>query len=123
MSGARTSAGEWPSRGGDTLPCTALFIETRPFRGAPWAAFEPNDIQLWQRLQRDVEVFLQGLFGQGAFQGSTPEPCLFRQMRRRDLNAADVVSGVVNILVGFAPLKPAAFVVISIQRMTGDATA
>ena len=77
MSGARTSAGEWPSRGGDTLPCTALFIETRPFRGAPWAAFEPDDIQLWQPPQRDVEVFMQGLFGQGAFQGSTPSQAYF----------------------------------------------
>jgi uncharacterized protein len=102
---------------------TALLIEQSLSRGTQWAAFEPNDIKLWQRLQRDVEAFMQGLFGQGAFQGNTPHLAYFVKCDGSTTTPADIVSGVVTILVGFAPLKPAEFVVIRIQQMAGGATA
>jgi phage tail sheath protein FI len=102
---------------------TALLIEQSLSRGTQWAALEPNDALLWQRLRRDVEAFMQGLFGQGAFQGNTPNHAYFVKCDGRTTTQADIINGVVNILVGFAPLKPAEFVVIRIQQMAGGVTA
>jgi phage tail sheath protein FI len=102
---------------------TALLIEQSLFRGTQWAVFEPNDIQLWQRLQHDTEAFMQGLFGQGAFRGGTPNHAYFVKCDGSTTTQADIDRGVVNIVVGFAPLKPAEFVVIRIQQIAGGATA
>ena len=123
--GARTLGDEAtePERRYVAVRRTALQIEQSVARGTQWAAFEPNDIQLWQRLQRDVEAFMHGLFGQSAFQGNTPNQAYFVKCDGSTTTQADIISGVVNILVGFAPLKPAEFVVISIQQMAGGATA
>jgi hypothetical protein len=100
-----------------------LFIEQSLYRGTQWAAFEPNDIKLWQRLRLDVEAFMQGLFTQGAFQGNTANQAYFVKCDNSTTTQADIDRGVVNILVGFAPLKPAEFVVISIQQIAGGAAA
>ena len=102
---------------------TALLIEQSLSRGTQWAALEPNDALLWQRLRRDVEAFMQGLFGQGAFRGNTPNQAYFVKCDGSTTTQADIINGVVNILVGFAPLKPAEFVVIRIQQMAGGVTA
>lgn len=123
--GARTLGDEAtePERRYVAVRRTALQIEQSVARGTQWAAFEPNDIQLWQRLQRDVEAFMHGLFGQSAFQGNTPNHAYFVKCDGSTTTQTDIISGVVNILVGFAPLKPAEFVVISIQQIAGGATA
>ncbi|MEO8321894.1 MAG: phage tail sheath C-terminal domain-containing protein [Bradyrhizobium sp.] len=98
---------------------TALFLEQSMYSGTQWAAFESNDAQLWQRLRLDVETFMQGLFRQGAFQGTTPNHAYFVKCDSETTTQADIVSGVVNVVIGFAPLKPAEFVVIRIQQIAG----
>lgn len=100
-----------------------LLIEQSLLRGTQWAAFEPDDAQLWQRLRRDVEAFMHGLFGQGVFQGNTANQAYFVKCDASTTTPDDIVSGVVNIVVGFAPLKPAEFVVISLQQVAGGTTA
>ena len=98
---------------------TALFLEQSLYRGTQWAAFEPNDIALWQRLRLDVGAFMQGLFRQGMFQGTTPNHAYFVKCDGETTTPADIAGGVVNIVVGFAPLKPAEFVVIRIRQIAG----
>ncbi len=122
--GARTLGGEAePEWRYVAVRRTALFIEQSLSRGTQWAASEPNDITLWQRLKRDVDAFMHGLFGQGAFQGNTANQAYFVKCDASTTTQADIDRGVVNILVGFAPLKPAEFVVISLQQIAGGATA
>jgi len=60
------------------------------------------------------------LFRQGAFQGSSPREAYLVKCDRETTTQDDINRGVVNILVGFAPLKPAEFVVISIQQLAGQ---
>jgi uncharacterized protein len=118
--GARTIAGadgngsEWKY-----LPVRrlALFIEESIDRGTKWVVFEPNDEPLWANIRLTIETFLHTLFRQGAFQGSSPRQAYFVKCGRDTITQADIDAGIVNILVGFAPLKPAEFVVISIQQM------
>ena len=98
----------------------ALYIEESLSRGSRWAVFEPNDEPLWSQLRLNVGVFLHELFRQGAFAGRSPAEAYFVQCDRQSTTQSDVDSGIVNIVVGFAPLKPAEFVVITIRQIAGQ---
>jgi phage tail sheath protein FI len=99
---------------------TALFIEESLYRGTQWVVFEPNDEPLWAQIRLNVGAFMQNLFRQGAFQGTTPQQAYFVKCDKETTTQNDINLGVVNIVVGFAPLKPAEFVVISIQQIAGQ---
>jgi hypothetical protein len=94
----------------------ALFIEESLYRGTQWAVFEPNNEPLWAKIRLIVGDFMNNLFRQGAFQGITPREAYFVKCDRVTTTQNDINLGVVNILVGFAPLKPAEFVVIKLQQ-------
>lgn len=95
----------------------ALFLEESLFRGTKWVVFEPNDEPLWAKIRMNITAFMMGLFRQGAFQGSTPDKAFFVKCDGETTTANDRNLGIVNIQVGFAPLKPAEFVIISIQQI------
>jgi phage tail sheath protein FI len=99
---------------------TALFIEETLFRALKWVVFEPNDEPLWAEIRLNVGAFMQNLFRQGAFQGKTPAEAYFVKCDKETTTQNDINLGIVNIVVGFAPLKPAEFVVIKIQQMAGQ---
>ena len=101
----------------------ALYIEETLYRGTQWAVFEPNDEPLWAQLRLNIGTFMHGLFRKGAFQGSTPSRAYFVQCDQHTTTAADAERGIVQIMVGFAPLKPAEFVVIKLQQIAGQGTA
>jgi len=117
LDGADQLASEWKY-----VPIVrlALFIEESLFRGTKWVVFEPNDEPLWAQIRLNVGVFMNGLFRQGAFQGKTPQEAYFVKCDKETTPQADRNLGIVNIEVGFAPLKPAEFVVITIQQIAGD---
>jgi len=102
---------------------TALFIEETLFRGLKWVVFEPNDEPLWAQIRLNVGAFMNGLFRQGAFQGTTPAQAYFVKCDPETTTQDDIDRGVVNVVVGFAPLKPAEFVVLKIQQMAGQSAA
>ena len=99
----------------------ALFLEESLYRGTKWVVFEPNDEPLWAAIRLNVGALMQTLFLQGAFQGKTPAQAYFVKCDSETTTQADIDQGVVNILVGFAPLKPAEFVVIKIEQLTAQA--
>ena len=99
---------------------TALFIEETLYRALSWVVFEPNDEPLWAQIRLNVGAFMHGLFRQGAFQGTTPRDAYLVKCDRETTTQADVNQGVVNIVVGFAPLKPAEFVIIKLQQLAGQ---
>jgi len=99
---------------------TALFIEESLYRGTQWVVFEPNDEPLWSQIRLNVGAFMQNLFRQGAFQGKTPNDAYFVKCDKETTTQNDINLGIVNIVVGFAPLKPAEFVVIQLQQMAGQ---
>ena len=99
---------------------TALFIEESLYRGTQWVVFEPNDEPLWAQIRLNVGAFMQNLFRQGAFQGTTPREAYFVKCDKETTTQNDINLGIVNIVVGFAPLKPAEFVIIKLQQMAGQ---
>jgi uncharacterized protein len=98
----------------------ALYIESSLYEGTQWVVFEPNDVPLWSQIRLNVGAFMQGLFLQGAFQGTSPQQAYFVKCDGDNNPQASIDLGVVNILVGFAPLYPAEFVVIQIQQIAGQ---
>lgn len=118
LRGADVLASEWkyvPVRR------TALFIEESLYRGSQWVVFEPNDEPLWSQIRLNVGAFMQRLFLQGAFQGGSPNEAYLVKCDAETTTQDDIDRGVVNILVGFAPLKPAEFVILQIQQLAGQA--
>lgn len=120
--GARTLAGsdilasEWkyvPVRR------TALMLEQTLRSSLGWVVFEPNDEGLWAQIRLNIGAFMQSLFVQGAFQGGTPREAYLVKCDAETTSQQDVNSGIVNILVGFAPLKPAEFVVVRLTQLAG----
>jgi hypothetical protein len=101
----------------------ALYLEESLFRGTQWVVFEPNDEPLWSQIRLNVGAFMQNLFRQGAFQGKTPSEAYFVKCDKETTTQNDINLGVVNVVVGFAPLKPAEFVIIKIQQMAGQIAA
>jgi phage tail sheath protein FI len=101
----------------------ALFLEESLYRGTQWVVFEPNDEPLWAQIRLNVGAFMQGLFRQGAFQGTSPRQAYFVKCDAETTTQADINLGIVNIYVGFAPLKPAEFVILKIQQIAGELAA
>lgn len=120
MVGADALASEWKYVPVRRL---ALNIEESLYRGTQFVVFEPNDEPLWAQIRLSVGSFMHNLFRQGAFQGSTPKDAYLVKCDSTTTTQADIDLGIVNILVGFAPLKPAEFVIIQIQQMAGQSQA
>ena len=98
----------------------ALFLEESLYRGTKWVVFEPNDEPLWAKIRLNLGAFMMRLFRLGAFQGSTPDKAFYVKCDGETTIQADRNLGIVNIEVGFAPLKPAEFVIIRIQQIAGE---
>ena len=98
----------------------ALYMEESLFRGLKWVVFEPNDAPLWAQIRLNVGAFMNNLFRQGAFQGASPKDAYFVRCDSSTTTQNDINLGIVNILVGFAPLKPAEFVILKIQQIAGQ---
>ncbi|RZB20452.1 phage tail sheath family protein [Streptomyces sp. F001] len=98
----------------------ALHVEESLQRGLQWVVFEPNDESLWQQIRLSASSYLHTLFRQGAFKGSTPREAYFVKCDHETTTDEDVANGVVNVLVGIAPVRPAEFVIVRIQQTSGQ---
>jgi hypothetical protein len=101
---------------------TAIFLRTSIHAGIQWAVFEPNDEPLWSQLRLNVRAFMMTQFRGGAFQGSTPAEAFFVACDATTTTQQDIDNGIVNLHVGFAPLKPAEFVVFTLSQKVDQAT-
>jgi phage tail sheath protein FI len=99
---------------------TAIMLRVSIYNGIQWAVFEPNDASLWASLRLNIGTFMNGLFRRGAFQGATPAQAYFVKCDAETNPQGDIDLGIVNVLVGFAPLKPAEFVVVRIRQKVGQ---
>lgn len=116
LEGADKLASEWKYI---SVRRTALYIEESLFRGLKWVVFEPNDEPLWAQIRLNVGAFMHNLFRQGAFQGKKKE-AYFVKCDAETTTQNDINNGLVNVVVGFAPLKPAEFVIIKLQQLAGQ---
>lgn len=120
LEGADQLASEWKY-----LPVRrlALFLEESLYRGTQFVVFEPNDEALWAQIRLNLGAFMQNLFRQGAFAGKTPAEAYFVKCDKETTTQNDINQGIVNIVIGFAPLKPAEFVILKFQQIAGQIAA
>jgi phage tail sheath protein FI len=120
--GARTAEGddadasEWKYL---AIRRLAYYIEESLYRALPWVVFEPNDEPLWAQIRLNVGAFMHDLFRKGAFQGPKRD-AYFVKCDAETTTQNDRNLGIVNIHVGFAPLKPAEFVILKLQQLAGQ---
>ena len=121
--GSRTLRGadNWRMNGNMFLFAVQLCLSRKAFTAArKWVVFEPNDEPLWAQIRLNMGAFMHNLFRQGAFQGQTPRDAYFVKCDKETTTQNDINLGIVNIVVGFAPLKPAEFVIIKLQQIAGQ---
>jgi phage tail sheath protein FI len=98
----------------------ALYIEQSLLQGTQWVVFEPNDATLWGEVRKSITSFMDTLFRQGAFAGSSPREAYFVKCDADTNPQSQIALGILNIVVGFAPVDPTEFVIISIQQIAGQ---
>jgi Bacteriophage tail sheath protein len=98
----------------------ALFMEESLYRGLQFAVFEPNGESLWGQIRLAAGAFMNNLFRQGAFQGQKSSDAYFVKADSETTTQNDINLGIVNVVIGFAPLKPAEFVIITIKQRAGE---
>ncbi|RXZ40962.1 phage tail sheath family protein, partial [Agromyces binzhouensis] len=102
---------------------TALFLEESLDRGLQWTRFEPNAEALWEEVRESVGAFLHELFRIGACRGNAPDRAYFVKCDNDTVSERDIDAGDLPVFVGFAPIRPAEFVVLHIRaraRRPGD---
>ncbi|AUX23324.1 tail protein [Sorangium cellulosum] len=119
LTGQDRAASEWKY-----VPVRRLasYLQQTLLRGTRWAVFEGNDEPLWSQLRLNIGAFMHQLFRQGAFAGRTPAEAYFVKCDADTTTQADIDAGIVNVIIGFAPVKPAEFVVIKLQQIAGQST-
>lgn len=100
----------------------AIMIRVSIYFGIQWAVFEPNDETLWSSLRLNITSFMMTLYRKGAFQGSSPSQAFFVNCDSETTTQDDINLGIVNVLVGFAPVKPTEFVVVKISQKAGQSS-
>jgi uncharacterized protein len=100
----------------------ALYIEESVRRGVHWAVFEPTGPSLCARIQADVAAFMQALFLQGAFQRSTPGDAYLVRCDASTNSQADIDNGIVRVVIGFAALRPAEFLLLELGQSRSSAS-
>jgi len=97
---------------------TAMFLRKSIFNGIQWAVFEGNDETLWAALRETVGSFMDAQFRNGAFAGETSSQAYFVKCDSDTTTPDDQAAGIVNVQVGFAPLRPAEFVIVTLSQKT-----
>jgi len=100
----------------------ALFLEQTLKANLTWVIFEPNDTPLWTAIRISIQGFMLSLFNQGAFAGTTPSDAFQVKCDSTTTTPTEQAQGIVNVVVAFAPLRPAEFVIVKIAQLAGQAS-
>ncbi len=99
---------------------TAMFLRKSIYNGIQWAVFEGNSETLWAALRETISAFMEAQFRNGAFAGATSREAYFVKCDADTTTPADQAAGIVNVQVGFAPLRPAEFVIVTLSQKTAS---
>jgi phage tail sheath protein FI len=92
------------------------YIEKSIELGTQWVVFEPNDQDLWARVERTVNNFLERIWREGALFGSSPQEAFYVKCDG-ELNPEETMRlGMLYIEVGVRPVRPAEFVVFRVSQ-------
>jgi phage tail sheath protein FI len=90
-------------------------------RNMGWAAFEANTPRLWNRIQRELNVYLGQLWQAGALKGASAAEAFYVKCDSETNPTDEREQGRVTTEIGLAPASPAEFVVVRIIHRPGAA--
>lgn len=99
---------------------TAVFIEQSLQQQLRWVVFENNGPALWQRVSQSIQGFLNSQWQNGSLQGKKQQEAYFVRCNSTTMTQTDLANGRLVIVVGFAPVYPAEFIVIQITGQTNQ---
>ncbi len=97
-----------------------IYLEESIKANTNWVVFEPNDVGLWSRVRRSIELFLEGVWRTGALVGGSPADAFFVDIGPNTMTQDDIDNGRLICVIGVAPVKPAEFVIFRITQKTGE---
>ncbi len=97
-----------------------IYLEESIKANTNWVVFEPNDANLWSRVKRTIEIFLEGVWRTGALVGGSPGDAFFVDIGPNTMTKDDIDNGRMICVIGVAPVKPAEFVIFRITQKTGE---
>lgn len=111
--GARTTSQdpEWQSINVRRL---VVYIEQSINQGLQWAVFENNGPVLWADVGSSIEGFMTNLWQSGSLRGNKRQDAFFVRCDNATMTQNDIDAGRFVSIVGFAPVRPAEFVVLQI---------
>lgn len=95
-----------------------IYIEQSLSQGVQWAVFQNNNPALWSRVANCIDSFLMSQWLQGSLQGTKKQDAYFVRCDSSTMTQNDLDNGRLIALVGFAPVRPAEFIVIQIGIQT-----
>lgn len=90
-------------------------IKKSLYAGTQFAVFEPNDETLWSRVTATCQDFLETLRLSGALKGTSDEAYYVKCDATNNTDAT-INNGFLYVEIGYAPVKPAEFVVIKLAH-------
>ncbi|MBS0157872.1 MAG: phage tail sheath subtilisin-like domain-containing protein [Nitrospira sp.] len=118
--GARTTAGDlnrnWQYI---TVRRLFMFIEESIQENIRWAVFQPNNLQLWQKLKRTITEFLTRVWRDGALFGKTQEDAFYVRIDEALNPVSTQKLGRLYIEIGLRPTYPAEFIIVRIGVWDG----
>jgi phage tail sheath protein FI len=96
-----------------------LFIEESIEEGIRFAVFEPNNLQLWQKLKRTITDFLTRVWRDGALFGDKPEKAFYVRIDEALNPPSTRALGRLYIEIAVAPVRPAEFIIVRIGLWDG----
>ena len=97
-----------------------IYLEESIKANTNWVVFEPNDENLWARVRRTIEIFLESVWRSGALVGGSPSEAFFVDIGPNTMSKDDIDNGRMICVIGVAPVKPAEFVIFRITQKTGE---
>ncbi|MEU7500963.1 phage tail sheath subtilisin-like domain-containing protein [Streptomyces griseofuscus] len=94
------------------------YVEKSILDGTNWVVFEPNDMYLWESVQRTVNMFLRRVWRSGALFGQTPAEAFFVKCDEENNPPENRDAGILTVDIGIAPVKPAEFVVFRLSQFS-----
>lgn len=96
-----------------------LFLEESIAEGIQWAVFEPNNLQLWQKLKRTITEFLTRVWRDGGLFGAKAEEAFYVRIDEVLNPFSEQARGRLHIEIGVRPTYPAEFIIVRIGIWPG----
>ena len=96
-----------------------LYLEESIQEGIFWAVFEPNNLQLWQKLRRTITEFLTRVWRDGGLFGAKAEEAFYVRIDEALNPFSEQALGRLHIEIGVRPSYPAEFIIVRIGIWAG----